>query len=282
MNQSFFDPVVWLIELLSAVTVVLLAAHSCRTNPEGLIARLLRHPDRIWFALLVLLIPATVSPFYFFNPLMRHLAGGRGMVPPVAVFIYSAFAGECYGLAACWFASPGKREERFSRGMALLVAVALVILISTLTQMFRPFRPAQAMSVPVILDVGVILAWVVARAFAGKDSRPDAARPPVPGTAGGPDKKTHDRPLAILWLPVGLVPIPVLLVMFSLNSKPSSWAVVVVLVACVACHLLGGFGCVGGIKNTAVRIILGIFLALFFFLLTAVVVLFQACSHMNI
>jgi hypothetical protein len=95
-----------------------------------------------------------------------------------------------------------------------------------------------------------------------------------------PEEK--DPIIAFLWLLVGLAPIVILLITTSLFPPPyHTWGGVVILI-CVLCNLLGGIGCVRNIKDGALRLVLGIFLAVFFFLLSLAVVVFQACSHMNI
>jgi hypothetical protein len=97
-----------------------------------------------------------------------------------------------------------------------------------------------------------------------------------------PNLKKHNPVFIFIWLLVGLAPIPMVLIMISAvkpGSAPAQSLIPIALVVVPACNLLGGIGCLGGIKNVAVRIILGIFLAAFFFALTAIVAVFQACSH---
>jgi hypothetical protein len=86
-----------------------------------------------------------------------------------------------------------------------------------------------------------------------------------------------------LWLLVGLAPIGIwLIVLTSRPAQRSSTLGSILFFGCVACNLLGGFGCVRNVKDVLVRIILGLFLTVFFFVLSLVIPLFQACSHMNI
>jgi len=92
--------------------------------------------------------------------------------------------------------------------------------------------------------------------------------------------QTQSHPIAaLIWLVVGLAPIPILLVTVTSNEIYPSGFGPIVLVVCALCNLVGGLGCLGAIKNTAVRIILGIFLAIIFFLLSWIIAIFQACSH---
>jgi len=68
MNDRFlFMHGFWLVELLAAAGVVFWVVHSCRTKADGPIARLMRHRDRILFALLLLFVPAIVSHFLFLH-----------------------------------------------------------------------------------------------------------------------------------------------------------------------------------------------------------------------
>jgi hypothetical protein len=97
-----------------------------------------------------------------------------------------------------------------------------------------------------------------------------------------PKLKKHNPAFTFLWLLVGLAPIPMVLVLFSAAKPGSALAqslLPIALVVVPACNLLGGIGCLGGIKNIAVRVILGVLLAAFFFALTVVVAVFQACSQ---
>ena len=96
-----------------------------------------------------------------------------------------------------------------------------------------------------------------------------------------PDPNKRNPAFAILWLLIGLAPIPILLSLMAFPSpRRSSFGYVFVF--CTFCNLAGGFGCVAGIKDVGARIGLGILLAIFFFLLSWGIVLFQACSHMSI
>ena len=94
-----------------------------------------------------------------------------------------------------------------------------------------------------------------------------------------PKKKENDAAVTFIWLIVGLAPTLILLAMVS-AKRPEGF--VPVLFICAACNLLGGLGCTRRIKDGIVRVFLGLLLAGFFFILSWVVALFQACSHMNI
>jgi len=93
-----------------------------------------------------------------------------------------------------------------------------------------------------------------------------------------PDRKESNPAFTLFWLLIGLAPIPILLAMVSARTSHPKWGEIVFLL-CTACNLCGGIGCLAGIKNTALRIILGLFLAAFFFVLSWIVAIFQACSH---
>ena len=93
-----------------------------------------------------------------------------------------------------------------------------------------------------------------------------------------PNRKEHNPAFIFVWLLIGLAPIPILLAMVSSRTPQPAWAISIFLF-CVACNLCGGIGCLAGIKNTALRIILGFFLAAFFFVLSWIIAIFQACSH---
>ena len=158
-------------------------------------------------------------------------------------------------------------------GTALKVMAVLILSISGLLMIIGTFRIAAA-CLPIILAVVVILDVLTSRAFIRKKSVP------LQGGAANstPNEKEYNPVPAFLWLLVGLAPIPILLAVISSRRSNSTWGATV-LIACALCNLLGGLGCLGGVKNIGVRIILGIFLAIVFFLLSWIIAAFQACSH---
>lgn len=99
-----------------------------------------------------------------------------------------------------------------------------------------------------------------------------------------PDKppfvpREQRRQMVFLWLLVGLLPIPFLLVFTS--SKASSNIGPVVFGGWIVCNLIGGLGCVSSIKNVAARIVVGLLVAFFLFVLSLIVVWLQACTRMR-
>lgn len=97
-----------------------------------------------------------------------------------------------------------------------------------------------------------------------------------------PDQDSKGAMLAFFWLLVGLAPILIYLVVFAPDSPHPKWLNPMFLfVFCALCNLFGGFGCVREVKNEAARVLLGLFLGAFFFVLSWVVAVFQACSHMG-
>jgi len=263
-----------LIELLAAAGVVFWVGYSCRTKADGPIARLMRHRDRHWFALLLLFVPAIALHFLLFHLFLRQATYESFIAARTVIGIFNVFDGAIYGMAGCCIASPARREERFSYWTALTVAVVVIILTSGLSMLIRTFRIVPAESVQIIPAAVVVLAFLISRAFVGK--RPE---PPQAGLANSaPNKKIYNPAPAFLWLLVGLAPIPILLAVISSRRPNPTWGVTM-LIVCALCNLLGGLGCLGGIKNIGVQIILGIFLAIVFFLLSWIIAVFQACSH---
>ena len=105
-NRFLFMQGFWPLELLAAAGVVFWAVKSSRTKPNGSIARLLRHRDRIWFALLVLFVPAIPVRYLAIHFLMSQLAHGPGGHPQIVGLFLAVFYGAVYGMAACWLTSP--------------------------------------------------------------------------------------------------------------------------------------------------------------------------------
>ncbi len=285
MNSYFSHQLgFWMVELLGAAGIVYWAAHSSWEKPDGLIARLLRHRDRIWFAIMLLLVPVIVYHFLRLRWIWIYTMRGPtnfGTQFTVDTIIFNFFYGAIYGAAGCLFASSRKKEERFGFWMALTVAVVLIILalgLSTVLNSLIPLWRRPGNNVPVLLlAVLLVLAYVVWRASAGTIP---AVIQDEPAKIDA-NKSGYNPAHTFIWLLVGLVPIPILLAVAS-SRTPDRSLVIPLLVICPLCNLCGGIGCLGGIKNIAVRIILGISLGALFFLLTLAVAIFQACSHMNI
>jgi hypothetical protein len=190
--------------------------------------------------------------------------------------ILNVFYGAIYGIAGCLFASPAKKEERFNYWSPLTVVVVLIILVSGLSMVTSSFRFRPAGNLPIVLAAILILTYFVSRAFAGKDvtTSQDGA------TVSNPNEKEHNPAFAFLWLLVGLAPIPILLVFASSQTpQPHPDLAIAMLTVCALCNLCGALGCLRGIKNIAVRVILGIFLGIFLFLLSWLVALLEMCSH---
>ncbi len=97
-----------------------------------------------------------------------------------------------------------------------------------------------------------------------------------------PNLKKHKPDFIFAWLLIGLAPIPMVLILISVVKHDNALAQSLVPIAMIvvpACNLVGGIGCLGRMKNVAARIVLGVLLAAFFFALTVIVAVFQACSQ---
>jgi len=103
--------------------------------------------------------------------------------------------------------------------------------------------------------------------------------PKIP-ESGHPINTTSNAGLGALWLVVGLLPIPILLLTMGSNSSKNGAPFILIL--CCLLNLVGGIGCLSSVKNPVVRVCCGLLLAGLFFVLSCAIVLFQACSHMNI
>jgi hypothetical protein len=234
MNNRFLStPGFWLIEVLVAAAVVFWALNVWRTKPDVVIARLLRHPDRIWFAFLLLFVPTIAVRFLIFHLLLSHMTRGPSVMPQIVSVALAVFNGAVYGMAGCWFASPVKKRGQFSYGTAFMVAVALIILISGISMATGAFRIAPSVNVPEILAAIAILAFLTSRLFPRK--RPEIQEDNEP--ASEPVKTEYNPAFAFTWLLVGLAPIPILLVFVSSNPPNHSWAPFV-LVVCAVCNVL--------------------------------------------
>ena len=280
-NRFLYAYGFWPVELLVAIGVVFGVAYWCREMPDGPIARLMRHRDRIWFVLLLLFLPAILSRFVLFHLLFRYVTLESYVSVQNAIMIFNVFyglaCGAAYGMAGCCIASPAPKEGRINGWTSLTVSVVLMVLISGLSLLISAFRIIPSAKGPIIMAAVIILAFLVSRAFVGKSPAPQTET----ATNVGLSEKEYNPVPAFLWLLVGLAPIPVLLALISSQGRHDSW-VAAILIGCALCNLLVGLGCLGGIKNVGVRVILGLFLAVFLFLLSWIVAVFHACSGASI
>ena len=278
-NYLFHTLAFQLVELLAATGIVFWAVRVARMRPDGPVARWLHHRDRIWFALMLLLLPEIVSRVLWFHwmgrPAVRGPNGGAEIL--VAGIFLTLFRGAIYGAAGCLFASPAKKTERFSVWLALAVTVVLIVLEFGISMVLAPFRFPRGNNLTIVLAAAVLLlAYLAWRASRNENSVLAQAAP----GRNRANKGEHNPASAFLWLLVGLAPVPILLAVVS-SRTPQPSLVIPLLIICPLCNLCGGIGCLGGIQNVAVRIILGLFLAVFFLGLSLFIAVFEACSHMG-
>lgn len=262
----------WSFKILAAIGTVIVIIRHCRRNPYGRTAGLLQISGNLWLALLLLL-----GQFAFSQLIIIPLFRLYGLHPPAVLgetlaILLNVFAGVIYGLAGCLLASPPKGEERFSYGISLTVTILLALLISGLTSLFSTVKQTATSNWLLFATaagfVG-LLGWLAIR------GREAATAEPQPESTTKPAQRSE---YTILWLLVGLAPIPIFLISIPL-IKNTTTIPVIIFGICALCSLVGGVGCVGGIKRMGVRVITGLFLAGFFLLLSWVVAAFQACSN---
>jgi len=91
-------------------------------------------------------------------------------------------------------------------------------------------------------------------------------------------KPERKRVPGILWLLEAFIPSVVALgIMEKANASP--YLGVALSILCVVCSVIAAVGLVRGMRSLAMQIILGIFLAGFFFIMNVVVVVFIGCSR---
>lgn len=267
-----------LIQLLAAAGVVIMIAYFDRLKPSSALACFVRHRDRLWFAPMLLLVPIVLSHALFFRLFWKNASATAGHILEINIIgvTLNVFYGFVYGVAGCLFASPSRKEDRFVFWTALTVAIVLIVLSWGVSMVMNSFRVMQTNSLPAVLLLGIlVLIYLTVRAARGKN----AAILDGKIAKGDELKKGEFNPaFAFLWLLVGLAPAPILLIAASSNTQGRNSAIPL-LIICMLCNLCGGIGCLGGIKNVAVRIILGLFLAVFFFGLSVLIALWQACSR---
>ena len=95
-----------------------------------------------------------------------------------------------------------------------------------------------------------------------------------------PNSRGKRATITLIWLAVGLAPIPILLSLASASAHFQESAGLALFFLCIVCNLIGAFGCVRNVKDPLFRNTLGLFLAGCFFVLSVIVAVFEACSHM--
>jgi hypothetical protein len=88
--------------------------------------------------------------------------------------------------------------------------------------------------------------------------------------------------ITLIWLMVGLAPIPILLLLASASAQVQESVGLALFFLCVVFNLIGAFGCVRNVEGGASRIIFGLFLAAGFFVLSVVAAVFEACSNTHV
>lgn len=101
--------------------------------------------------------------------------------------------------------------------------------------------------------------------------KPDLSPPPDGANKGAS---------VIGWLIVAFVP-SVISISFLSVKYPSQWHVTALLFIAAGCCLCSAFGMLSGIKEQAVRIVLGLFLAGGLFVLNVIIVVFVGCTNMG-
>jgi FtsH-binding integral membrane protein len=96
-----------------------------------------------------------------------------------------------------------------------------------------------------------------------------------------PAPKFNNTAITFIWLIVGLLPIPILILVTSVIGVSQGIDGIFLLFLCVTCNLLGGFGCARNLKNQAARITLALFLAGCFFVSTVIIPLLVGFSHIQ-
>lgn len=96
-----------------------------------------------------------------------------------------------------------------------------------------------------------------------------------------PNPKLTSKAITFIWLIVGLLPVPILILVTSVIGVSQGIDGIFLLFLCVTCNLLGGFGCARNLKNQAARIALALFLAGCFFVSTVIIPLLVGFSHIQ-
>jgi FtsH-binding integral membrane protein len=96
-----------------------------------------------------------------------------------------------------------------------------------------------------------------------------------------PNPKNKSAAITLIWLMVGLAPVPILVLVTSVIGVSQGLDGIFLLFLCVTCNLLGGFGCARNLKNQAARIALGLFLAGCFFVATVIIPILVGFSHIQ-
>ena len=92
--------------------------------------------------------------------------------------------------------------------------------------------------------------------------------------------ETKEQLSPVVWLVCAFIPSLMAIACLSMRNSPS-WLGFWLVVANAGCSLAAGIGLLSGIKMQVVRIIIGMLLAGFFFVLNVFIVVFAGCSGMG-
>lgn len=86
--------------------------------------------------------------------------------------------------------------------------------------------------------------------------------------------------LKLIWLLCAFIPSLVAIPCLGIKNMPQ-WLGLSLLMVNAGCSLFAGIGLLSGIKDPAIRVILGVLLGGFFFVLNVIIVIFIGCSGMG-
>jgi len=238
--------------------------------PAPMLLRCVRHSQNLWFALGLSIAPHLIGQFIIGPLLFRNIESEVSPVIEVlTAYVFPAFFGVLYGLAASCCAAPVKKDAPFKMAHALTIGCVLIVVSH-----FSAYLPASRSPLGVLLViipfaiVVTVARLVVTRGSASKESSEWAHADS--NTASESPSKTW--PWIVIFRVLAIVPTfaaPVLTYIYSkvVVSLVFSWVFVASL---FFCPIVGCIGISTSMKSVASKILvvfLGIGLGLFNLLL---------------
>jgi len=265
MNKYIFSTLAFpIIELVAAAGIVFWVGRRLKSKRDSGLGRFVLHPRRVWFALVLFLVPMVMERMFFLRMLSRP-PGSGGVIhfSIILSVILDVNYGGMYGVVGCLLAVPENEQKQFNSRLALGIAAAFVLLFSGVSMFGGFYRPFSVDYIPVILAALAFFTFRASRPFPKKNAgaSPDVVEP----------QKLKSPALALV---IGFLPSALILAIMP-TATGGKVSVDLLMVGCVVgiiCCFTSSF------MLFRRRTKLAIFGGVIFLLLNAVISLFFGCA----
>jgi hypothetical protein len=200
-----------LLALAAALGVIAWVAEKRRSDPNGQVALYVQHPQRLWIAIGLLLLPWLLSMIVWLTIGTTTYSAGSGMPVMIAISaILAVFGGAVLGLSASCLLEPPEPGQPPRLALAMGIAVVIVLL-----PIWFFISPAFTSAARFVAEVVILaLAFHLTRSSTASASTDPGASPSAAAPAGSPAK-------ALL---LAFAPAALLLVIITVAATPLAGA----------------------------------------------------------